>query len=122
MRKLFLALAASVFVVGCSSGSSGGGSPVASSTVISCLWGATCDQYSGTIDPTFSTNLQTTCGMHGVAYATSACPAANQVAGHCDFGTSNGMSNTYYYYSPTWDSASAQADCQGNVVGATWVP
>jgi hypothetical protein len=125
MRHLLLALAATAFLVGCSpSSSSSGGSlpPGAAPTLISCFWGTTCDQYSGTIDPTFAANLQTTCGMHGVAYATAACPTANQVAGHCDYGTSNGMNDAYYYYSPTFDTASAKAECQGIVVGATWVP
>jgi hypothetical protein len=125
MRNLVLAIVASVFVVGCGSNTSGsGGSPptAGAPTAISCVWGSTCDQYAGTIDPTFAANLQTTCGMHGVAFATTACPSANQLAGHCDFGTSNGLSNAYYYYSPTFDAASAQAECQGIVVGATWVP
>ena len=124
MRKLVLAIAASMLVVGCSPSSRKGGSPapVADTAVISCVWGATCDQYAGAIDPTFAANLQSTCAMHGEAFATSACPTANQVAGHCDYGTSNGISSAYFYYSPAFDAASAQAECQGNVVGVAWAP
>jgi hypothetical protein len=122
MRNLVLAIAASIFVVGCGSHKNGGSPSPGGASTISCLWGSTCDQYSGTIDPTFATNLQTTCAQHGVAFATAACPTVNQVAGHCNYGTSNGISDSYYYYSPTYDTASAQADCQGNVVGVAWVP
>jgi hypothetical protein len=123
MRNLVLAITASFVLFGCgSSGSGGSPAPQGASTVISCFWGSTCDQYSGTVDPTFASNIQTTCGMHGVAFSASACPTASQVVGHCDFGTSSGVNSSYYYYSPTYDAASAQADCVGNVIGVAWVP
>ncbi|MGB8931068.1 MAG: hypothetical protein WCC48_07455 [Anaeromyxobacteraceae bacterium] len=130
MRIPTIAVMASMLVVGCSSSSGGGegslpftGSGVSGGAIVSCDWGAgTCDQYSGTIDPTFAANLQTTCSQHGVAFATAACPATNQIAGHCDLATSGGMTNSYFYYSPTYDATTAQADCGGNVVGVTWVP
>jgi hypothetical protein len=90
---------------------------------VSCVWGnGTCDQYAGTIDPTFASNLATTCGMHGVTYATAACPSTNQVAGHCVLANASGMTNSLYYYSPTYDATTAQADCLSAVVGVTWVP
>jgi len=126
MRTHFLIFVASALFMGCgsSNGGSSGGIPATggSTAIVSCEWGTgTCDQYSGTIDPFFATSLQTTCNDHGVAFATTTCPAANQV-GHCDLGTSSGMANSYFYYAPTYDAATAQADCQGHGVGATWVP
>lgn len=127
MRNLVFALAASTLVAAC--GSSNGGSAEAppapgtpSAAIVSCDWGIdTCDQYTGAVDATFSTNLKTTCTMHGVAFAAGTCPTANQV-GHCDLGTTDGIANSYYYYSPTYDAATAKADCAGHGVGATWVP
>jgi len=121
MRNLVLAFAATILIAACGKSSEPGATaPV--STTISCFWGTTCDQYSGTIDSTFAANLETTCQQHGTAFAQSACPAADQVAGHCDFGTSNGMSSSYYYYAPTYDAASAQEDCVSPVIGVQWVP
>jgi hypothetical protein len=130
MRNFVLALAASTLIAAC--GNSNGGSAdtpapapapgTPSAAMVSCDWGiGTCDQYTGAVDATFSNNLQITCTAHGVAFATGTCPAANQV-GHCDLGTTNGIANSYYYYSPTYDAATAQADCLGHGVGATWVP
>jgi hypothetical protein len=125
MRKLVLTFAASLFIAACGGSSGGGGkSAVASTTAttVSCVWRAdTCDQYTGGIDATFSTNLQITCAEHGTTFAAGTCPSANQV-GHCDLGTTAGIANSYYYYSPTYDAASAKADCLGHGVGASWVP
>jgi hypothetical protein len=125
MRKLVLTFATSLFIAACGGSSSDGGTspvPPTTASTVSCVWKAgTCDQYSGGVDATFSTNLQITCAGHGTAYSTGACPTANQV-GHCDLGTTNGLANSYYYYSPTYDAATAQADCLGHGVGATWVP
>ena len=121
MRSLVIAFAATMLISACGK-SSDSGTAAPASTTVSCSWGATCDQYSGTVDPTFAANLEMTCNQFGTAFAQSSCPAANQVAGHCDLGTSSGMSNSYFYYAPTFDSASAQADCTSAVVGVTWVP
>src|SRR5512133_926362 len=111
MRKLILTLAATALVSGCNS-SSGGGTASSSSSgasTISCQWGAdTCDEYGGKIDPTFSSIIQTTCKMHGVAFANAPCPSANQVPGYCDFGTTDGRTSHYLYYSPTYNATSAQ--------------
>ncbi|HSM91742.1 MAG TPA: hypothetical protein VLT47_02585 [Anaeromyxobacteraceae bacterium] len=131
MRNLVLAIAAaiaaSMTVSGCgksSGGTSSSSIPTGGGTtsLVSCVWtGGTCDQYGGTVDPTFAANLQTTCSMHGVAFASAACPATNQVAGHCDLGTKDGRTSSYFYYAPKYDSASAKADCTANVVGVAWV-
>lgn len=127
MRNLVLALTATMLVAAC--GSSSGGkaeAPPAPGTsgaaLVSCDWGiGTCDQYTGAVDATFSSNLQVTCTEHGVGFATGTCPAANQV-GHCDLGTTDGIANSYFYYAPTYDPATARSDCEGHGVGATWVP
>ncbi len=130
MRTLTLAflLTAAIPLVGagCSGGSGSGsvkGAGNPSTAVVSCEWKtSTCDEYGGTVDPTFATNLQTTCVMHGVAYATAPCPSANEVPGYCDLGTTGGMTSHYHYYSPAYDATSAQADCAGFGVGTSWVP
>lgn len=120
MRTLALAFAASLLVAGCSGTTSDAGG---TTSVVSCDWGTgLCDQYGGTIDPTFAANLQTTCGQHGVAFANAPCPTVNQVAGHCALASSGGMTSSVYYYSPTYDSATAQVECESPVVGVTWVP
>jgi hypothetical protein len=119
MRKLILAFVTSLVVAGCSNSTNGDSGPA----IVSCVWGAgTCDQYGGTLDANFAANLETICIEHGVAFAAAACPAASQVPGHCDLGTTGGMTSWYFYYSPTYDATSAQADCEGSVVGVTWVP
>jgi hypothetical protein len=128
MRTLSLAvlpLLASIAIAGCSGGGSASSSTPngGANAIVSCNWGnGLCDQYAGTIDPTFATNLATTCGMYGVAYATAACPSTNQVAGHCALSNANGATSSLYYYSPTYDATTAQADCLSAVVGVTWVP
>ena len=123
MRTLVLALAATAVITACSNSSPANSAapPVVSKAVVSCDWGGTCDQYSGA-DPTFATNLEATCKMYGTAFAQADCPTTNQVAGHCQIATSNGTTNDYFYYSPKFDAASAQADCTSAVVGVKWVP
>lgn len=125
MRLTVLASLATLLLAACGGSSSSKSTPGGTTAFVSCDWGATagtCDQYGGTIDPTFATNLQTTCAQHGVAYATGPCPTASQIPGHCDLGTTGGTSSSLYYYSPTFDLAGAQADCAGHGAGTGWVP
>jgi hypothetical protein len=119
MRVLITASVLSLVVAGCNGSTSNGSPPEVGTTIVSCDWGGTCDQYSGAIDPTFAANLQTTCATHGVAFATAPCPTASRVPGYCDLGTSSGVANTYFYYAPTYDPTTASAACEGNGV---WVP
>jgi hypothetical protein len=120
MRHIVIASLATLLLAACGGSSTSKSTPDGGTTTVSCVWGAgTCDQYGGTIDPTFAENLSTVCAQHGVAYATGPCPSVNQVAGYCDLGTNGGMSSSYHYYSPTYDGTSAQADCSGL---GTWVP
>ena len=123
MPRIILAAVAALALGGCGTKSSAPGAPQGSAAVASCLWTAdTCDQYGGTVDPTFLANLETTCGMHGTAFASGPCPTANQVSGHCQFAAIDGRTDGYYYYAPTYDSASARTDCLSGVIGVTWIP
>jgi hypothetical protein len=130
MRHLAAAFAASILIAACGSsngGDAGGTAPPPPATggtaaTVSCTWSAgTCDQYTGQIDPFFASSLQMTCKTYGTSFASSACAPANRV-GACDLGSSSGMANVYVYYAPAYDAASAQADCAGHGVGATFIP
>jgi hypothetical protein len=118
MMRGSIGLAALAVLTACSDPSPSGGGGAS----VHCTWtDATCSQVIGTFTTADLTAIESDCTASGGAYATGGCSPGAAVDGYCyysDFQAATGVpvagaAMIDYYYSPTWNVTTAEADCTG---------